>query len=144
MNERISRGLKLVFWADVIICGLSNLCGLLIPEAFAGVLGITTREPAMLRLIGAAGLALTAGPLFALRETAWHRVKIVVQMHVVWTVLGAVVFAWGALFAGLPAGVWGLVLLFAVFAVAFVVFYIRQERAIQPGPVAYTHQHGLP
>lgn len=115
-----------MFWADVIICGLSNLCILLLPV------------PATLRLVGAAGVALTAGSWFALWESAWDRVKIVVQMHMVWTVLGAIVFAWGALSAGLPAGAWGLVLLFAAFAVAFIVFYVRHERAIQPGPVANT------
>jgi hypothetical protein len=84
------------------------------------------QEPAAYRLIGAAILGFAASSWLAHRETAWERVKIVVLMEMVWTILGTLVMLWGLIFAGLPAVGWLNAVILAAFAVAFSVFYFRK------------------
>ena len=79
----------------------------------------------MYRLIGAAVLGITASSWFAYRAAGWERVKIVVQMEIVWTVLGTLVMLWGLIFAGLPAIGWLNTIILGGFAIAFIAFYQR-------------------
>jgi hypothetical protein len=84
------------------------------------------KEPAMYRLIGAALLGYTASSWWAYKETAWDKVKIVVQMEIVWAILGTLANVWGLLFAGLPVIVWVNAVILAAFAVAFGYFYFQK------------------
>jgi hypothetical protein len=61
----------------------------------------------------------------AFRETAVAAAKITAKMAIFWMVLGALVMLWNVLSAKLPAFYWLYCVLFAVFAVAFTVFYPR-------------------
>lgn len=62
----------------------------------------------------------------AYKATDWESVKIVIQMEIVWTVLGSLVTLWALLFAGLPVFGWVNAVTLAAFAVAFGFFYSQK------------------
>jgi hypothetical protein len=124
MEKQISSGLKTTFLVHFIVALIFGLVNLLIPEVW-GNLGFPVKEPAAYRLLGAAILGFGASSWLAYRETAWDKVKIVVQMEIVWTILGTLVWLWGLLFAGLPASGWVNAVILGGFAAAFSFFYSR-------------------
>jgi hypothetical protein len=126
MEKQIQSGLKTTFLVHFIVGLIYGLTFLLIPEVWGSMVSWPIKEPAMYRLIGAAMLGYTASSWWAYKETAWEKVKIVVQMEIVWTILGALVNVWGLLFAGLPVVVWVNAAILAAFAVAFGYFYFQK------------------
>jgi hypothetical protein len=127
MEKQIPYGLKITFLVHVIVAGIFGLVFLLIPEMFGGMMGAPIKEPSTFRLLGAALIAFAASSWFAYRETVWERVKIVVQMEIVWTILGVLATLWGLMFEGLPTTDWMNVLILGAFAVAFIFFYSRRR-----------------
>jgi hypothetical protein len=127
MEKQIPYGLKITFLVHVIVAGIFGLVFLLIPEMFGGMMGAPIKEPSTFRLLGAALIAFAASSWFAYRETVWERVKIVVQMEIVWTILGVLATLWGLMFEGLPTADWMNVLILGAFAVAFIFFYSRRR-----------------
>jgi signal transduction histidine kinase len=127
MEKQISYGLRITFLVHVIVAGIFGLVFLLIPEMFGGMMGAPIKEPSTFRLLGAALVAFAASSWFAYRETVWERVKIVVQMEIVWTILGVLATLWGLMFEGLPTADWMNVLILGAFAVAFIFFYSRRR-----------------
>ena len=127
MDEQIPYGLKITFLVHAVVAGVFGLVFLLIPEMFGGMMGAPIKEPSTFRLVGAALVAFAASSWFAYRETVWERVKIVVQMEIVWTILGVLATLYGLVFDGLPAGDWMNVVILGAFAVAFIFFYSRRR-----------------
>jgi hypothetical protein len=125
MEKQISSGLKITFLVHLIVGAILGLIYLLIPEVWGNLINWPVKEPALYRLIGAAVLGFSTSSWLAYRETAWEKVKIVVQMEIVWTILGTLVMLWGLIFAGLPAIGWLNAVILGGFAVAFSVFYFR-------------------
>jgi len=123
--SNISSGLKTTFLVHIIVGLIFGLGMLLFPQAWTA-LGVPVQEPEMYRLVGAAILGYTASSWWGYRETSWERVKIVVQMEIVWTVLATLVILWGLLFAGLPSIEWLNAIIMAAFAAAFSYFYSRR------------------
>jgi hypothetical protein len=124
MEKQISSGLKTTMLIHTILNGFSGLTFLLAPTMWEGLVGWPMGDPAY-RLIGATVLGQVAGTALAYREKAWERIRIVVQMQILWLVLGALAVLWGLVFGGFPAIVWGDVVVLVGLAVAFVVFYPR-------------------
>jgi hypothetical protein len=127
MDEQIPYGLKITFLVHAVAAGVFGLVFLLIPEMFGGMMGAPIKEPSTFRLVGAALVAFAASSWFAYRATVWERVKIVVQMEIVWTILGVLATLYGLVFEGLPAGDWMNVIILGAFAVAFIFFYSRRR-----------------
>jgi hypothetical protein len=125
MEKKISSGLKTTFLVHIIVGAIFGIVMLLFPMAWTAF-GVSVKEPEMYRLVGAAILGFTASSWWAYRETAWDKVKIIVQMEVVWTTLAALVILWGLFFAGLPAIEWINAILMAGFAAAFYYFYSKR------------------
>jgi hypothetical protein len=125
-EKQISYGLKITFLVHFVMAAVFGLVFLLIPEMFGGMMGTVIREPSTFRLVGAALIAFAASSRFAYREAVWERVKIVVQMEIVWTVLGVLATLYGLVFEGLPSGDWMNVIILGAFAVAFSFFYSRR------------------
>jgi hypothetical protein len=126
MDKQMASGLKSLFLVHFILALVFGLIYLLVPEAFGNLVRWPIREIAPWRLIGAALLGYGASSWLSYKATAWENVKIVVQMEIVWTILGAIVMLWGLLFAGLPVFGWLNFVILAGFAAAFVVFYSQR------------------
>jgi hypothetical protein len=127
LERKIPYGLKITFVVHFVLAVVFGLVFLLIPEMFGGMMGAPIKEPSTFRLVGAALIAFGASSWFAYRETVWERVKIVVQMEIVWTILGVLATLYGLIFEGLPVGDWMNVVILGAFAVAFIFFYSRRR-----------------
>jgi uncharacterized membrane protein len=127
-EKAIPYGLKITFLVHVIVGGIFGLAYLLIPQVITIVMGFSAGEPALslFRVIGAAILGFAASSWFCYRQTLWERVKIVVQMEIVWTILGALASAWGVVSGAFPATGWMNAIILAAFAIAFIAFYSRK------------------
>jgi hypothetical protein len=125
VEKQIPYGLKVTFLVHFVLAVIFGAGFLLIPEMLTGMLGARTLEPSTFRLVGAAMLAFGASSWLAYRQPVWERVKIVVQIEIVWTVLGTLATLWGLVFEGLPAADWMNVLILGAFALAFTYFYSR-------------------
>jgi len=125
VEKQIPKGLKITFLVHFITAGIFGAGFLLIPEMLTEMLGARAMEPSTFRLVGAAMLAFAASSWLAYRQPVWEKVKIVVQIEIVWTVLGVLATLWGLMFEGLPAADWMNVVILGAFAVAFAAFYYR-------------------
>jgi len=127
MDEQIPYGLKITFLVHFVMAVVFGAGFLLIPDMLTGMLGARTVEPSTFRLVGAAMLAFAASSWLAYRQPVWEKVKIVVQIEIVWTVLGVLATLYGLIFEGLPAADWMNVVILGAFAVAFIFFYSRRR-----------------
>ena len=125
MEKQMSTGLKTTFLVHFFLGLIFGLIYLLMPEAWGKLVGWPIREIPPYRLIGAAMLGFAASSWLSYKATSWEKVKIVVQMEIVWTVLGALVMLWGLLFAAVPVIGWVNFVILGGFAAAFIVFYAR-------------------
>jgi hypothetical protein len=121
MEKQIPRGLKITFLVHVIVAGIFGLVFLLIPDMYAKLTGLPVQDWAMSigRMLGATQFGFAASSWLAYKETLWERVKVVVQMEVVWNILGTLAAAYGVIFGGFPFVYWTNVVIMAAFAVAF-------------------------
>jgi hypothetical protein len=127
MDEQIPYGLKITFLVHFVVAVVFGAGFLLIPDMLTGMLGARTVEPSTFRLVGAAMLAFAASSWLAYRQPVWEKVKIVVQLEIVWTILGVLAMLYGLIFEGLPAADWMNVVILGAFAVAFIFFYSRRR-----------------
>jgi len=126
MDKQVSPGLKTTFLIHAIVATLFGLAYLFIPKKFGSLVNWPVTEPEAYRILGAAIFGFAASSWLAYSASAWEQVKIVVQMEIVWTILGTLVLLYGIFFAGLPGFAWVTAIILAVFAVLFIVFYSRR------------------
>lgn len=122
MNGQTTKGLRITLLVYTIYSALYGLLHVVSPEL------VKARDPAIERVLGAAVLAFALGAGLAYLERAWERVKIVVLVQVAWMILYTITMAWGILVGGIAAEAWIPTFIGAVFAVLFVIFYIRENR----------------
>jgi len=127
MEKQISPGLKTLFLVHAIVSTIFGLAYLLMPDVWGSLTGVPMQEPGWYRAIGAAILGFATSSWLAYREAAWEKVKIVVQMEIVWSILGTLVALWGLIFAGFPTADWLSALVLGGFAVAFTYSYCRRQ-----------------
>jgi len=128
LEKKMPYGLKMTFLVHMFVAGIVGVIFLLIPETYGSMSGFPVNIPAVVsveRFIGAAFLAFATSSWFAYKEAMWDRVKIVVQMEIVMTILGALAMVWGLLSGGFPVVDWMFVAILVVFAIAFITFYSR-------------------
>jgi hypothetical protein len=124
--NKISSGLKTLFLVHFIVGLVFGLAFVLIPKIFMGLFGMSVPDVEPYRLVGAAVLAFTASSWYCYQAAVWEKVKIVVQAEIVWTVLATLVLLYGLLFAGQPSALWINTIIMAVFAAAFIYFYVQK------------------
>jgi hypothetical protein len=125
MEKKVSSGLRTLFLVHFIIGGIFGLIYLLIPEIWGGLIGWPVQEVLPYRLIGAAVLGYAASSWWCYKTMEWEKVKIVVQMEMVWPTLGALVMLYGLILGGLPAVGWLNAIILGGFAIAFIYFYTK-------------------
>jgi hypothetical protein len=134
--QKIVPGLRTTFWVHFVAGAIFGLGYLLIPEAVGGLFGVQVDDAVPWRLVGAAICAFAASSWWAAHETEWERVKIVVEIEIIWTVLATLVFALAILVMGYATLVWIGALIMALFAIAFGYLY-REQTALMISAVPH-------
>lgn len=129
MDERPPSGLKATFLAHSIISGLVGLQHIVAPRWWTDLTGMEITITVTWRVMGAALIGFAVSSWLAYREESWKRVQIVVIMEIVWSILGALVIAWGIMVEGIPPLEWLNVSLLACFAALFTTFLLRKRAA---------------
>ena len=132
MKENVTKLLKLLFLIHFFVAAIFGLLFTVLVELYVGVVGwpLYDQAPITGRVLGAAFLGFAAASLLAWREEKWESVKIVVQMEIVWLIIGAAVQIFAVFaFPGLPFMIWIQIAILLFFLVAFAWFYYDQEWA---------------
>jgi hypothetical protein len=124
----IAPGLRLTFLVHSIAAGVVGLQHLLAPRLWTDLAGMEITETVTWRVIGAALLGFAASSWMAYRESEWHKVRIVVVMEIVWSILAALAVLWCLLVEQLAPLEWVNVVLLVGFAIVFGV-YLRKHAA---------------
>lgn len=119
---------KILFIVHLIVGLLFGLGYILFPDLMISLFGLVGFDPWLLRLVGAAILGFAASSWFGMSQNAYERVRGIVVAEIVWTVLGALVSLLGLLIGGLPSAVWINVIVLGLFAAAFIVLAVREDR----------------
>lgn len=126
MSDTITKQLKWVFLIHFIAGMVAGIAYFLIPELYAGLLGWTPIEPAIYRLVGAAMIGFAFGSLLAYRDANWVKVKIVVEMEIVWLICADIALIMVATTGLYPPLMWASALgIMLFFTIAFIYCYIR-------------------
>lgn len=118
-GRRLPAGLRTTFLVHALVAGLVGVQHLLVPRLWTDLAGITIAETVTWRVIGAALVAFAVSSWLAAGEASWARVRTLVVMEVVWSLVAAATITWGILFEGLAPLEWLNVATLAAFAVAF-------------------------
>jgi hypothetical protein len=121
----MSQGLKTTFLIHAIVALVFGIVMYLIPGTFARLIGWQPFDGNMTRGFAAALLALAVSSWFGYRAARWDEVRIVVQMEIAFTVLGAVAGLYGFFVKGAPAIIWVAIVIWVAFAAAWLYFYSR-------------------
>ena len=126
MENQVLPGLKLTFLVHAIVAILVGLIFTVVPQFWWTLVGQTMPDLGVARVFGVAILAFGISSWWAYRETFWSHVKIVTEMELVWTILGALITAYGLLFENMILAACLMVFVLGAFAIAFGYFYVRE------------------
>jgi hypothetical protein len=98
---------------------------LIIPGRFLGAVGWAPVEPVINRILGAALLALAWSSFRGWRATDKAQVTFLVEMETAFTVLGCIGIARHLLVAHYPLVVWIVLVILALFAIAWIVSLVN-------------------
>ena len=127
MEKEISPGLKITFLIHFIGGGLFGLTLLFFPRILGIMSGQPVLEPIAFRLFGTSVLALSFSSWLAYKEKLWEKVKILVQMEIVWSVLFVITAVYGVVMGQLPVMEIMDIFIIGAFGVAFAIFYSRMR-----------------
>lgn len=126
METQVRPALRVTFLAHVVVAGAFGLLLLFSPDTFGNMLGETIQRPTTYREVGTALVAFAVSSILAYRQRIWERIKIVVQLEIIFTALAALLTLYGLAFEGLPSSNWMNAIILGAFAVAFAVLYYRE------------------
>jgi hypothetical protein len=121
----MGKALKYTFLIHAIIAFLFGAPLLLGPGRFLGLFGWEPIDPLVSRLLGAALLALAWGSWTGWRTTERAQVNLLIEMELVFTMLGSAGLLRHLLIAGYPWYVWMVFAVLAVFAVVWIIFRFK-------------------
>ena len=127
MAKELLKGLKIVFLVHFILGIVIGFIFLFTPEFYCDLFDFEITDHGAFRLIGAASLALGSSSFLAYRTKDWGKSKLFVQMEFIWLISAIVAMVWWLVDSGPIAG-WWILGMFTAFLIAFIYFYILQER----------------
>ena len=127
MTKELLKGLEIVFLIHFIAGLILGIIFLFIPDAYCKLVGVTMTDYGVLRLLGAASLALGGSSFLAYRSKDWEKAKLLVQTDLIWLVSAIGGLAWWLIESGPVAG-WWVFGMFIAFLGAFIYLYILQEK----------------
>ena len=116
----MSKMLKYTFLVHGVVGAICGALLLIIPGRLLQGIGWSPIDPIISRILGAALLALAWSSFRGWQATDRARVAIVVETEAVFTVLGCLGLLRHLAFAHYPATVWGMFIVLALFAVAWI------------------------
>jgi hypothetical protein len=127
MDKQIAPGLKNTFLFHSITMAIFALNYIFTPVWWGNLTGcLSNQVPQVFRLFGTAVLGYAISSFLSYRETAWEKVKIVVQMNCIITALFPIMLVLALLFWDLPSIGWMYFVVMGVFGVAFNYFYFKK------------------
>jgi hypothetical protein len=139
MDAPISRNLRTLFLAHAIVSLVPGVLCFFIPGRFLTAMGWIRADPMVTRIVGALLVGLGWGSWLGYRARRWEEVRVLVLTEIGVTIAGSI-----AMFRDLlmphPFRLsltirmtlifpWVVFLLFILFAVAWIVVYVRAPRA---------------
>lgn len=131
MVEKISKLLKMTFLIHFFVSIFFGIVFLIMTQFYVDLIGWPYLDPVVGPLLGATFVGFAASSLLAWRETDWIKVKIVVQMEIVWCALGSIVLITCFFLPNidpLPLFTWVNIAILLAFCVLFIWLYFQQER----------------
>ncbi len=119
----MSKGSRITFLVHAIVALIFGIALYLKPGIWVASVNWVPFDPTMTRSFAAALLALAASSWLGYRATRWEQVRIVVQMEIVVTVLGALASLYGVWMGGAPAFTWVAIVIWLAFAAAWINLY---------------------
>ncbi|HUS84032.1 MAG TPA: hypothetical protein VMX56_02720 [Anaerolineales bacterium] len=127
MEKQITTGLKNTFLLHSIMMAIFALNYIFTPVWWGNLTGcLSNQVPQVFRLFGTTILGYAISSFLSYRETAWEKVKIVVQMNCVITALFPIMLVLALLFWDLPSIGWMYFVVMSGFGVAFNYFYFKK------------------
>lgn len=130
MAGQISKQLKIMFLVHFFVSIIMGLVFLIFVESFTALIQWPNADPVAGRLLGASLLAFSTSSLLAWRETEWLKVKLIVQMEIVWCAVGSIILLVCVFIPTflLPFFTWVFIVLLLFFLIVFVWLYFQQEK----------------
>ena len=125
----MSRGLNTTFILHAIVSFVFGVALFFFSGDFSELVGWTPYDPGTSQAFGAAMLALAVSSWLGARAGSFSDVKILVQMEIVFTVLGAISSIYQVTVAGGPAFQWVSFSIYTVFACLWIYFYRQGVKA---------------
>ena len=127
MVKELQKGLEIVFLVHFIVGLVLGVIFLFIPETYCNLIDVAMTDYGVLRLVGAASLALGGSSFIAYRSKDWEKAKLIVQIDLIWLISAIVGLVWWIIESGLVVG-WWIFGMFVAFLIAFGYFYFLQEK----------------
>lgn len=128
MVDQISKQLNIMFLIHFFVSILFGIVFLIFVEGFVAFIQWPYLDPVVGRLLGAALIGFAATSLLAWRETEWAKVKIIVQMEIVWCAIGSIVLLVCVFLFPLPFFTWINIIILIFFLIVFSWYYFTHEK----------------
>ena len=128
MVDQISKQLNIMFLIHFFVSILFGIVFLIFVEGFVAFIQWPYLDPVVGRLLGAALIGFAATSLLAWRETEWAKVKIIVQMEIVWCAIGSIVCLVCVFLFPLPFFTWINIIILIFFLIVFSWYYFTHEK----------------
>jgi len=94
MNGEYSKVLKYTFLIHFIVAIAFGLGYFFIPEVIIDITEWPITDLYVVRMLGAAFIAIGCTSILSFLETSWDKVKIIVQLELIWLVFGPLAAFW--------------------------------------------------
>jgi hypothetical protein len=130
MVEKINKLLKLTFLIHFFVSIFFGIVFIIGTHFYVVLVDWPYEDPVVGPLLGATFLGFAASSLLAWRETDWIKVKIVVQMEIIWCAIGSIVLISCFFLPNidpLPLFTWVNIAILLAFFILFTWFYFQHE-----------------
>ncbi len=120
--------LRITFVIHIIIGLVFGIGYLLVPDLLYPMFGMTFADPSA-RAFGAMIIALTVGSILALMTKEWDRVRILVEVELIFTLLGPIVMMYHMFVPPTPGVMmWVPIAILLLTWVLFLISYLQEKK----------------
>jgi hypothetical protein len=127
MDKPLSSGLRLTFLIHAVVSLVFGVSLFILPRLVTMLVRWPQADPLITRLLGAALLALAVSSWMGYRATRREEVTNAVTLEMVFTVASCIALLRHLLFLPTPAFAWVILVIMALFALAWIFFYFKRD-----------------